>query len=191
VGNKAAVILQLGAKVLDERSLFPIIGGVAQIGGERSEVTAQGRTGALTLPYGAHVMTIRASGRRQYVTNIVVSTGTPTYPVYLSGYSPEISGFLYGTGCEIVTNAQIQVVNEKTQNIVQRYNLDGVPFYTIHLGAGQKTNLRVRPKDYDNQNYSFTPEASSYKDFVLTPEPALLTLVILALALAKRRNLQS
>ena len=97
-------------------------------------------------------------------------------------------GFLYGTGNEIVTNAQIQVVSEKTQNIVQRYNMSGLPFYTIHLGPQQRTSLRVRPVNYDNQNYSFTPEGSCYKDFVLTPEPSLVALLILAALFAKRRN---
>ena len=176
------------AKVSDSSSFFPVVGAEARVANTFASVTEQGRTTALTLQYGEHILTVRGEGRKQYVTNIVVSTGTPTYPVYLDGYSPYIMGFLYGTGNEIVTNAQIQVVSEKTQNIVQRYNMSGLPFYTIHLGPQQRTSLRVRPVNYDNQNYSFTPEGSCYKDFVLTPEPSLVALLILAALFAKRRN---
>ncbi len=176
------------ANVSDINSGFPLVGGVGQIANFQSLVTAQGRTTAFTLPYGDYYMTIRYEDREQYVTNVTVSSGTPTIPVKMTGYTPYISGSLYGTGTEIVTNAQLQVVNHKTQNIVQRHNMNGFPFFDIYLGEGQTTVLRIKPAEYDNQNFTFMPECSFYKDFVLTPEPAALSLIILALLALARRN---
>ena len=176
------------ASVADDNSNFPLVDAEAQIANFKSLVTATGRTTAFTLPYGDYVMTLRYEDRGQYVTNVTASIGTPTVPVRMAGYCPYVSGFLYGTGCEIVTNAQIQVVNAKTQNIVQRYNMNGLPFFDIYLGLDQTAVLRVRPVNYDNQNYTVTTEGSFYKDFVLTPEPASLSLIILALIAFVRRN---
>ncbi|MBR5901952.1 hypothetical protein IKZ40_06345, partial [bacterium] len=176
------------ASVADDNSNFPLIDAEAQIANFKSSVTATGRTTAFTLPYGDYVMTLRYEDRGQYVTNVTASTGTPTVPVRMAGYCPYVSGFLYGTGCEIVTNAQIQVVNSKTQNIVQRYNMSGLPFFDIYLGIDQTAVLRIKPVNYDNQNYTVTTEGSFYKDFVLTPEPTSLALIILALAVFARRN---
>ena len=80
------------------------------------------------------------------------------------------------------------MVNAKTQNIVQRYNMSGLPFFDIYLGLDQTAVLRIRPVGYDNLNYTVTTEGSFYKDFVLTPEPASLSLIILALIAFMRRN---
>ena len=176
------------ASVADDNSNFPLIDAEAQIANFKSQVTSTGRTTAFTLPYGDYVMTVRYGDRTQYITNVTASTGTPTVPVRMAGYTPYVSGFLYGTGCEIVTNAQIQVVNAKTQNIVQRYNMSGLPFFDIYLGIDQTAVLRIKPVNYDNQNYTVTTEGSFYKDFVLTPEPASIALIILALIAFARRN---
>ena len=98
-----------------------------------------------------------------------------------------LSGMAYGTGSEIVTNAQIQVLSKATMNIAKRYNLDGAPFFDLGVGEAS-TTLRVRPVEYDNLNLDIQLENNGHKDVVLTPEPILASLILFALGLIYLRH---
>ena len=176
------------ATVLDAVSAFPLIGASVTIASNTTLVASRGRTSAFTLPYGEYSLMVKYPGRPILVTNVVVATGTPNYTVYLPGYTPYISGFLYGTGGEIVKEGQIQVLNRTTQNIVKRLNLDGLPFFDINLGLGQPAALRLRPQNYDNDNYDLTLDNPAHKDFVLTPEPAIAIIFLLGLFCLLRKK---
>ena len=125
-------------------------------------------------------------------TNVTVAARQTTYTIEPESQEYTFSGLVYGTGDEIITNAQIQVLCQTTQNIVQRYNLNGLPFFDLALGDGQ-TTLRVRPNGpYDREDLKMKLANNAYSDLVLTPEPTLATFgffIFLALhCLRKQKN---
>ena len=132
-------------------------------------------------------MTVEIPGRELVVTNISPDVRAKTFDVVSEGYSPFVHGFLYGTGGETVKSGTIQVLSDLTKNIVDRHNMNGVPFYFIGLTPGHPVTLRYRLDGYDNENYSINSDSIVEHDVVLTPEPALIALLALLLALKWRR----
>ena len=175
------------AQLADNRSRLPIKGAFVAAGSKTGTTTDKGRSTALTLPYGQYVMTVEIPGRELVVTNISPDVRAKTFDVVSEGYSPFVHGFLYGTGGETVKSGTIQVLSDLTKNIVDRHNMNGVPFYFIGLTPGHPVTLRYRLDGYDNENYSINSDSIVEHDVVLTPEPALIALLALLLALKWRR----
>ena len=157
------------------------------IAGQRGTTNAKGRSVAFALPCGEYLAELNYPGMDRVITNVTVSSKPATYNIAMKGRQFTLSGMAYGTGLEIVTNAQIQVLSKETMNIAKRWNLDGVPFYDIGLGEAA-TTLRVRPVDYDNQNFDIQLENNGHKDVVLTPEPLFASLLIFALGIIYLRH---
>ena len=175
------------AQLDDNRSKLPIKGAFVVAGSKTGTTTDKGRSTALTLPYGQYVMTVEIPGRELVVTNISPDVRAKTFDVVSEGYSPFVHGFLYGTGGETVKSGTIQVLSDLTKNIVDRHNMNGVPFYFIGLTPGHPVTLRYRLDGYDNENYSINSDSIVEHDVVLTPEPALIALIALLFALKWRR----
>lgn len=165
-----------------ERSALPLEGVNIKIAGLEGRTNGKGRSAAFTLPYGEYLAELTYPGMEPVVTNVLSFSQTTTCNVVMRGRQYVLSGMLYGTGGEIVTNGQIQVLNRETMNIAKRYNLEGLPFFDIVLG-GTATTLRFRPAGYDNLNIDIALENNDAEDFVLTPEPLFITSLIFLLLL--------
>lgn len=170
-----------------ERSNLPLEGVIIIIAGQKGVTNAKGRSVAFALPCGEYLAELNYPGMDRVITNVTVSSKPATYNIAMKGRQFTLSGMAYGTGLEIVTNAQIQVLSKETMNIAKRWNLDGVPFYDIGLGEAA-TTLRVRPVDYDNLNFDIHLENNGHKDVVLTPEPLLASLLVFALGIIYLRH---
>lgn len=175
------------AQVSDKRSKLPVKGALVAAGSKTGVTTDKGRSTALTLPYGQYVMTVEIPGRDIVVTNISPDVKAKTFDVVSEGYSPFVHGFLYGTGGETVSSGTIQVLSDITKNIVDRHAMNGLPFYSIGLTPGHPVTLRYRLDNYDNENFSVNSGSIVEHDAILTPEPALIALIALLLALKWRR----
>ena len=170
-----------------ERSALPLEGVEVRVAGQTVRTNAKGRSTALTLPYGEYLATLSYPGMEPVATNVSAFSQTASYFIAMKGRQYALSGILYGTGNEIVTNGQIQVLNRETMNIAKRYNLDGLPYFDLALGE-TKTTLRFRPEGYDNLNLDTQLENNGHKDAVLTPEPILASLILFALGLIYMRH---
>ena len=160
-----------------KRSHMPFAGACVKVAGNTLTSNDRGRTPSLVLPYGEYLVEISGFGLETMTTNVTVAARQTTYTIEPESQEYTFSGLVYGTGDEIITNAQIQVLCQTTQNIVQRYNLDGMPFFDLALGDGQ-TTLRVRPNGpYDREDLKMKLANNAYSDLVLTPEPTLATFV--------------
>ena len=157
-----------------ERSALPLEGVNIKIAGLEGRTNGKGRSAAFTLPYGEYLAELTYPGMEPVVTNVLSFSQTTTCNVVMRGRQYALSGMLYGTGGEIVTNGQIQVLNRETMNIAKRYNLEGLPFFDVVLGK-TATTLRFRPAGYDNLNIDIALENNDAEDFVLTPEPLFIT----------------
>ncbi len=175
------------AQVSDKRSKLPVKGALVATGSKTGVTTDKGRSTALTLPYGQYVMTVEIPGRDIVVTNISPDVKAKTFDVVSEGYSPFVHGFLYGTGGETVRSGTIQVLSDITKNIVDRHAMNGLPFYSIGLTPGHPVTLRYRLDNYDNENFSVNSGSIVEHDAILTPEPALIALIALLLALKCRK----
>ena len=170
-----------------ERSNIPLEGVVIIIAGQKGVTNAKGRSVAFTLPCGEYLAELNYPGMDRVITNVTVSSKPATYNVAMKGRQYTLSGMAYGTGSEIVTNAQIQVLSKATMNIAKRVNLDGAPFYDIAL-SDHLTTLRFRPVEYDNLNFDIQLDNNGHKDVVLTPEPVIASLLFFALGLIYMRH---
>jgi hypothetical protein len=165
-----------------ERSALPLEGVKIKIAGLEGRTNGKGRSAAFTLPYGEYLAELTYPGMEPVVTNVLSFSQTTTCNVVMRGRQYVLSGMLYGTGGEIVTNGQIQVLNRETMNIAKRYNLEGLPFFDVVLGE-TATTLRFRPAGYDNLNMDIALKNNDAEDFVLTPEPLFITPLIFLLLL--------
>jgi hypothetical protein len=176
------------AQLNDKRSNLPIQGADVRAGSKLGTTTNKGRSTALTMPEGEYVLVCDVPYRGLIITNVYPVGNSKTYNLLSDGYSPYIHGFLYGTGGETVKQGVIQVLSTLTMNIVQRYAVSGVPYYSIGLIDGHEVTLRYRLEDYDNENFTFTPEGCLDRDVVLTPEPGIAALLALLLFLTGRKR---
>ncbi|MBP5627367.1 hypothetical protein J6X96_04290 [bacterium] len=170
-----------------ERSNLPLEGVAITVAGQKVFTNSKGRSAALALPLGDYLAELNYPGMDRVITNATVGSKPATISVAMKGRQYALSGIAYGTGNEIVTNAQLQVLSKETMNIAKRYNLDGAPFYDVILGE-TLTTLRFRPYAYDNLNIDIQLENNWHKDTVLTPEPLLAPLLLFAIGLIYLRN---
>ena len=177
--------------VIDDDANYCLDNAFIDVAGSTRVTNDKGSASVITLPRGIQTVFVSRPGFDSIVTNMPISAQTNMRYVRIKrtpgAQRDTLDLIVYDTDGTIVKDAPLRLVSTITASIIKNYTLPYGLFSETVL-AGHKTTMRINKSGYENYNLSFFPNGADYLEPVLTPEPAIITLLALAAFVFTRRK---
>lgn len=178
--------------VVDNESAFYMEGVTVSCFGTTGHTNSKGVTSNLSAPKGVNSVLLSMDGYDTIATNFSFAGTSTMRKVALQrsqgrrGDSLDI--IVRDTDAKLVSADQIRLVAAATSSIIVNFANDVSPLLSIPVMADQKVILRAQKKGYDNIADTFVLDNYNSRDLVFIPEPMVITIFTMLLALAVTRK---
>ena len=178
--------------VIDKESSFFMEGVTVNCFGITGRTNNKGVTSNISAPKGTDSVIISMDGYDTIATNFAFSGTSTMRKVAISRTQgrrvDSLDVIVRDTDAKLVEADQFRLVSSATSSIIVNYANEVSPLLSIPTKAGQKVIIRAQKQGYDNFAETLVLDNYVSKDIVLTPEPSIIALITVLLALAIKRN---